>query len=332
MDPSPSSLPPAPAFLVHERGVPAFGMYQGVVGSLSWSPLKAPPFKRLTRRLHHKRWQYVAFAHEHFFVAAAVVDVGWTGAAFAYVFDRGERRIVAEFSATGLPGRRSRIEDRAFGDATFRAGKRCVAFRRADSRLEVTVNAPELKLAAHVDLSEPGPILAAIAPANWLAHATHKSGALPAAGFVDVAGAHLSLDGAVASLDASNGLLARDTRWRWASAHTPGLGFNLQAGFMGSAENALWLDGELFRLAEASFDFDEAAPLAPWRIRTADGLVDLEFRPEGARSDYRRHVIAESRYLQPIGTFHGTVTHPVSGEVRRVANLVGVTEDHASKW
>lgn len=332
MDPSPSPLPPAPERLVHERGVPAFGMYQGMVGSLSWARLQTPPLKRLTRRLHHQRWQSVTFAHARYLVAVTVLEAGWTGAAHAFVFDREAGRVAAEFTAAGLPGRRVEVEDRVFGDATFRAGCRCVAFRRADGRLEVTVNAPEMKLAAHVDLSGPGPVLAAIAPANWLAHAAHKSGALPVAGYVEAGGVHLPLDGATASLDSANGLLARDTRWCRAGAQRPGLGFNLATGFMGRAENALWLDGALFRLAEASFAVDATGPRSPWRVRTADGLVDLEFRPEGERGDALRHLGAERRSLQRVGTFHGHIVHPASGQTQRVDALLGLVEEHASRW
>ena len=41
-------------------------------------------------------------------------------------------------------------------------------------------------------------------------------------------------------------------------------------------------------------------------------------------------IVAKSRYVQPIGTFSGTLRLP-GGEVA-VADLVGVTEDHAARW
>ncbi|MDN0083843.1 DUF2804 domain-containing protein [Crenobacter sp. SG2305] len=329
---TPSALPPAPRQLVHERGVPAFGMYQGVVETLSWSALKAPPLKRLTRKLHHKRWQYAALAHEAFFVATAIVDLGWTSTAFAYLFDREQGRVVASFSANGLPGVSTHVEDRPFGDATFRFGRERLAFRRAAERLELTINCRELKLVAHIELSSTPPVMAAIAPANWLAHSTHKSGGLAVTGFAEAAGRRYSLDDAVASLDASNGLLARDTRWRWASAHNRELGFNLQAGYMGNAENAIWLNGRVFRVGEARFDYDAADLLAPWRIASCDGVVELVFQPEGARREDRDLVIAASRYVQPIGTFSGRLTDPASGAVHTIDRLTGVTEDHHSRW
>ena len=332
MVPYPLPLPKAPATLVHERGVPAFGMYHGTVGTLSWRSLKAPLLKRLTRQLHHKRWQYAAISHADFFIGVAVVDTGWCGSAFAYVFDRQRRQIIASFSRNGLPLLSTQIENRSFGDATFRHGKSCIAFRRAEKRLELTINTAELQLAAHICLPAEQSVMTAIAPANWLAHATHKSSALAISGYVHCDRWQRDLADASASLDASNGLLARDTRWRWASAHSADIGFNLQAGYMADAENAVWFGGEPYRVGAAQFEFDPQQPLVPWHIHTKDGLLDLVFTPEGVRQDDKELFIAASHYVQPIGTFSGQITHPATGKVFFINGLTGITEDHHSRW
>ncbi|MEQ6291283.1 DUF2804 domain-containing protein [Vogesella sp. GCM10023246] len=329
---APTLLPAAPPRLVHERGIPAFGMYRGIVPELSWHALQLPLGRRLTRKLHHKRWQYAAFAHADYFIGVAVVDVGWAGSAFAYLFDRRRGTLLASFDATGLPLLSTRLEDRAFGDATFRRGSDCIAFRHAGQRLELTINTRELKLAAHIALPAADSVLAAIAPANWQAHATHKSGALHCSGFAECGGERWLLDGCHASLDASNGLLARDTRWQWASAHAGPLGFNLQAGYMGDAENAIWLDGVPWRVSAVQFDFDAANPLAPWQIHSSDGAVALRFTPEGARRGDKNLLLAASRYIQPVGRFDGRLRHPQTGAVYPVTALAGVTEDHHSRW
>ena len=41
--------------------------------------------------------------------------------------------------------------------------------------------------------------------------------------------------------------------------------------------------------------------------------------------------LVESRYVQPVGTFRGTIKPP-DGPAVAVADLLGVTEDHAAKW
>ncbi|MEO9385704.1 DUF2804 domain-containing protein [Chromobacterium phragmitis] len=325
------ALPSAPSRLALPDGRAAFGVYQGIVPDLDWR-LALTPMQRLTRRLRHKRWQYAALAHDDFLIAMAVVDVGWNGTAFSYLFDRRQGKVLAAASANGLPGYAAKVENRAFGDARFeRFGQRFV-FERAGDALRLRVASRGLSLEAEIDLSAMPPVLAVVAPANYLAHSTHKSGGLPARGEVRCAAGRYDLSAATASLDYSNGLLARETSWRWASAHGPGIGFNLQQGYMGSEENAVWLDGRLWRVGAADFDYQPDAPLAPWRIRSADGLVDLVFTPEGARREDKNLIVAASRYVQPVGRFDGALIDPDSGARHPVRALAGVAEDHVSRW
>jgi hypothetical protein len=78
----------------------------------------------------------------------------------------------------------------------------------------------------------------------------------------------------------------RGNGWRWASAHRAGLGFNLQQGY-GPAENAIWLEQQLFALEGVQFHFDPQQPLRPWHISDDDGLLDLQFTPEGCAGKIR---------------------------------------------
>ena len=175
-------------------------------------------------------------------------------------------------------------------------------------------------------------LLAVGVPAGGAVHATQKSGGLVLQGTVSVGTGSHSLDGGCASYDYSNGLLARETAWRWASAHAPGLGFNLQAGYFGANENALWIGTRLVPLGPAVFDYTPGDAGAPWHMRTEDGLLDLHFTPEGARSKDKNLIVAASRYVQPIGVFNGWVKLDADAEPLRVAGLAGVTEDHLSRW
>ena len=159
-----------------------------------------------------------------------------------------------------------------------------------------------------------------------------KSPAIAVSGLARAGGKTFALARGVASFDYSNGLLARNTRWRWASAHSPTVGFNLQHGYFGSQENVLWLDGVLIPLGDVHFDFDPKQPQKPWHIHTHDGLLDLWFQPEGARRQRKNLLIAASYYIQPIGTFSGTVKASANANPRRIDHLVGVTEDHQSRW
>ena len=321
-------LKPAPDTVVID-GRPAQGRYAGRIARLDWSPLHPRP-GWLWRRLHHKRWHYVGLGHDAVFIGVAIVDLGWACSAFAYLFDRERHMLLADWRQDGLPGLQASVSDEPLAGANtwFRSpGARLSLRHEAGDRLHLAVATPMLRVEAELNLASMAAPLLAIGPVEGgLVHATQKTTALPVRGWAQAKGRRFGLDAAWAAIDASNGLLARATAWRWASAHQPGIGFNLQQGYFGSQENLLWLDGQPIALGAALFDFDAARPLSTWRIRTDEGLLDLVFTPEGARASDKRLGFAASRYVQPVGQFSGTV----NGRV--VSHLLGVTEDHSALW
>ena len=330
------SLPLAPEAAV-AAGEPCSGRYVGALPEVSWQGLSAARrHPDWWLRCHHKRWTYAGIATPSFFIGLAVVDLGWSATAFGYVFDRLRQRLLVDWEGVGLPGLSGRVTDGALlsGEAWFRTWGGRLSLRPAsDDTLHVEWRTRQVHLQAELDLGRMPPSLLAIGkPLGGLAHATHKTSALSMRGWMALDGQRINLQDACASIDSSNGLLARDTAWRWASAHRPGLGFNLQAGYFGDQENALWLDGDLIPLGAAQFDFDPAQPLADWRVRTDDGLLDLRFKPLGARCGDKRLLVASSHYIQPVGLFEGTVRPSITALPRPVKDLLGVTEDHHSVW
>jgi Protein of unknown function (DUF2804) len=329
-------LPAAPAQLIDASGVVLTGRFEGIVGDIDWSHLRAPLARGAWwRHFHHKRWFYVALATDEVFCAVAMVDIGWTSTAFGYVFDRQQAKVTAAFSQDSLPGFGATLADRCATGAIHRfhfGGLHIECHHVPASQChQLQVRSRPLQIDA--EFGDTGPTLLAVGTvAGGTVHATQKSSARALRGQLRLAASRHALDGGVASFDYSNGLLARDTAWRWASAHSPDIGFNLQAGYFGAQENALWLDGQLVPLGAAEFEFDPSQPMAPWHLRTDDGLLDLEFQPEGLRREDKKLLVAASRYVQPIGVFSGWVKASTNATARRVQNLVGVTEDHQSRW
>ncbi|MES2264202.1 MAG: DUF2804 domain-containing protein [Pseudomonadota bacterium] len=327
-------LPPAPPGVIGVDGQPLFGRYAGQVDAFDWGALARPHARnRLWRRFHHKRWHYVALATEQVFCAVAIVDLGWTSTCFAYAFDRGDGDMLANFSQDGWPGLSARLAAHAGGASSFRAkGTRITIEGVDEGRYRLALDCPYLQIDAEFGPGD-APLLLATGPVkDGAVHATQKSSGLPLTGEVRLWRGEYSLDGGVASFDYSNGLLARNTAWRWASGHDLELGFNLQTGYFGACENALWLDGEIYPLAPAHFLYDQSDPLARWHIFTEDDLLELHFTPEGARRENRKMLVAASRYLQPVGTFSGWVRSSPDEPKRIVTRLAGVTEEHASRW
>lgn len=331
------TLPAAPVNLL-TQGQPCVGRHAGCLPMVDLRHLPAPWARSAWwRRFHHKRWQYVGIGSSTVFVGLAVVDLGWAATAFVYVFDRLRRRLLLDWSADGLPGWHGSVSDHPVmgmhSRFEGRGGTLTLTQQGDGGPLQVDVRLHELSLQAALSWHDRPPFLLAVGPVEGGSlHTTHKSPGLPVQGTLQCQGQHLDLGKAVACLDSSNGLLPRRTRWRWACAHDLDLGFNLQSGYFGGHENALWLDGQLRPLGAATFQFDEGNPLAEWRIRTEDDLLDLRFQPEGARSEDRHWGVAATRYVQPVGTFHGRVRADQRSPWRLVEHLVGVTEDHDSLW
>lgn len=338
-------LPPAPEHVVRD-GQPLQGRYAGRIDRIDWSALQGPHARSwLWRQLHHKRWQYVGIGNEEVFVGVAIVDLGWMCTAFAYAFDRLRHEVVANWRQDGLRGLQGAVSDEPVhgAKAWFKGPYARLRIEHGAAEedgeaidgdnLEVSVRTRAMKVQVDLSLAGAAPFLLGVGPVQGgLAHATQKSSALPVSGWLNVRGRRFDLSNAVACVDSSNGLLARDTEWRWACAHRADVGFNLQQGYFGGQENALWLDGGLIPLGAAHFDFDPRQPMAPWKIRTEDGLLDLVFTPEGARHEDRDVGIAASHYVQPVGTFAGWVKASADARPREVSGLLGVTEDHRSRW
>jgi len=330
-----AALPPAPPAIVGPDGVPLLGRFAGPAQGLDWARL-APPHAHsaLWRRLHHKRWHYVALVTEKIFCAVAIVDLGWMTTCFGYAFDRGDGDMMANFSQDGLPGRMSAtVADDASGASRFgRQGTHIDIVPIGEGSWELTVRCPWLEIDARFG-GAPAPLLAATGLVRGGAvHATQKSGGIPLSGEVRTWRDDYALDGGVASFDHSNGLLARETSWRWASAHALDIGFNLQAGYFGACENAVWLDGAVYPLGPARFIVDRKDIMQPWHIFTEDDCLDVIFTPEAARRETRNLRIAASRYVQPLGTFTGWVRATPDAPKRIVDTLPGVTEDHFARW
>jgi hypothetical protein len=332
----PGYMPPVPLSVV-QAGLPHSGRYAGRIDTIDWSDLRGPFQRpRWWRAFHHKRWQYVGIGSPDVFIGMAIVDLGWCMSAFVYVFDRVRQRVIADWSQEGAPWLSGQVSDQPVQGAQARfqgwGAKLSITHEEGDL-MAVRVDAAGLRVHADLALGCAAPFLLAVGPVDGgCAHATQKSSALPVRGWVEVDGQRWGLHEAVASLDSSNGLLSRDTAWRWACAHDHHVGFNLQQGYFGQAENALWLDGALIPLGAAHFAFDETQPLNDWHVSTECGLLDLYFKPEGARHADRNLLVAASYYIQPVGTFHGVVKVAKGAPPVEVDGLLGVTEDHRSRW
>lgn len=318
-------------------GAPRLGSFCGGLPPADWGPLGGGPARRALR---HKRWLYVAVANDEVYVALAIVRLGYASNAFVYAYDAAAGRMLARRSWMGPPFA-AIVGDRG-GEgchASFRARGASMTVQRGsgDALYGVHVETKGLVLSASLDAGRAPPALGAVAslgPGRF--DATEKRALLASRGELRVGDRRVPLDGGLAGYDFTSGLLPRRTRWRWGFAlgrttdGTP-LGLNLVEGFVGEAECAAWVGGELVPLGEGRFAFDREHPSSVWRVRTSDGAADLEMRPGAVHEEKRDLLVVASRFVQPCGAWAGRIDVPGRAPVV-VGRALGVTEDQDVTW
>jgi hypothetical protein len=282
-----------------------------------------------SRRGRLRRWSYVAAADDEVAAGAAVVDLGYTVASFLWICRDGQ---VSQWERKGLPGRHGRVPTTAAGgEAWFRAGRDEVRVG-PDGTLHAAVGHHGQRLAVDLAVRPDTPALIVVPTAGGGWNATQKVAGESATGTVTTPAWSHELSGS-AWRDYTVGRQDRDTRWRWAAGagrtDDGRVGINVSTGMNEHApgENLVWWDGTPYALP-----LDRLEPVGAFDgawVLSGEGW-SLDFQPDGVRAADENLLIVRSRYVQPIGTFRGSLPGP-DGRPRTVT-LHGVTEDHRARW
>ncbi|MBW2699187.1 MAG: DUF2804 domain-containing protein [Deltaproteobacteria bacterium] len=340
-----------PERLVGPDGHPLFGCYQGAISDASLQYLSGAHARGgLAKLRSEKRWHFIGISTESIFASMAIIKMGYASAAFVYVFDRAEGRFLLDESVMGLPGPMCRIQDHPIDGASsaFRLpGMRLSLLGPSgEGLLHVRANLsggwPALDIAIELDTAAAPTAMTAICPVHGQGsvNLTVKQVAMPVRGRILVDDRRIDLDGSQCwgLLDYTHGYLDRNTNWMWACAGGPAsprakrrVGFNLCAGHNENVENVIWIGDEMYPVSPVQFHRGTEGPDAPWQMKSDDGEVDLTFRPEGMRSEDRDMGIVANHFMQPVGTFHGSLRDKRNRKVT-IDGLAGICEEHASRW
>jgi len=333
------TLPDAPEDAVVPGGKPRLGVYRGTLVRAALERWAGP----MRMRFRSKWWQYVVALSDDVIAGAAVANLGYVGVAFALAWDRRERRwyerealvpFAHGVTAEGEPGA-GRFVYRG------RAGRIAMSTSGEERTVEVELATPSGPLEMELELAGPGEgtdaltVIGELAPGGL--NVTHKEAGVSLGGRIALGGREIELapDNSTALLDWTRGVPPATVRWNWAMGAGRArdgrtVGFNVCVGYTDPAhsENAVWVDGRVHSIGPVTF---EERGRDPWRIRTADGALDLTFQPEAERAANTHLVLVVSRYRQPVGTYTGHVPGP-DGERIELERASGVAEDHMARW
>lgn len=304
------------------------------------TPFTAPAMSaRGWKRYRLKEWHYLSFTTDEWFLAVGLVQLGYVANLFCYVVDRVQRRPAIEYGALSPLGAALRFAPSSVGGTTFwqsRAASVAVSARDGwDVELDIPLGSERLRGRAHIQARESLAMLHQLGPRR-VAY-THKAAGWPASGRLELGTHAIRLDGGLAASDWTRSQANRVTEWKWASMSgfvhgKTALGLNLSAQVYDddrghSAENALFVDGEVRRLGGVRFTVPANPTTERWAIRSIEGdEVDLEFEPLGAREEHTNLGLVRTEFVQPYGHFAGRVRG------RDIKGCFGVVETHLSVW
>lgn len=327
-------LPPAPS---HARvdGTFQFGRWR--------TPIAHPDLgRRGLQWLRLKEWHYTSVNAERVFLAFGLVQLGYVANVFLYLVDKQRPTVAHQYVALSPLGRGLDFAPSSIqGETSWRrkGAEIRVAWHGREGRgaWDVRVDVPlgERRLTGGFRVEAADALALLYDLGGGRPAYTHKAAGLRASGSVRFGEEAIDLASGLATLDWTRSLATRETRWKWASFAGPvdghALGLNLSAEVYddptgASLENALWVDGRVQPLPGVTFDVPKLPAVDDWTIRSADGSVDLTFRPLGARVQHLDLKVLRSDFVQPYGLFRGRVLD------RAVEDVFGVVEDHLSVW
>ena len=347
--------------LFADSGDVAYGLYAGEIQDLTLSeyPLSQvapealykhlPSFASLMRRYREKRWRFVGLFSPSVMCGIAVVDTGYVGTTFAYVFDMTTHRLI-EFKGMSPFASGVSISDHASkGHATFLQGNNRVSLEYGTQgdieRVDVDVRTKQGPLRITAEIEEnpsktvPHQVITPTPKGSFAF--THKLAGLPASGRIQIGDTQYDLPKGYSygAVDHTAGYHDYHWEWRWAcfgGTSKEGRSHRVEPGAAGSSSDLhrkCDLDGrvnatrsDMLRSPTTKMRFCLPGAYKPTMAWWMSNSIRV-----GERSETLNTGLIVSRFHQPIGTFNGNLNIP-DGPSLRLEDVPGVVEDHEARW
>eukprot|EP00128_Syssomonas_multiformis_P001830 Colp12_sorted_trinity150504_noHs@27294 len=313
-----------------------------------------------------KRWQYMSFTTDEYFLAFAIAQLNYASKSFVYIVPRKNLEDKYEWASTRPFGVGVSVPSNSIsgcGKTSNFFGGDALRFCYDETKRSWNVHIDarlankdgkeiDLKAAITADAIEAFSLLFPLHDKR--PGYTHKEAAMPSRGKISFDSKVHEFENGLATLDWTYSMPLRTTIWNWTSlsAHatlktssgktkTVAVGINLSSDIYEidgiGMENVMWVDGKLHPLGDAYYTLPSKDPVSePWSMETTDGdgyeapIVKLHFIPKGATVERLNLLVVNSDFVQPHGHYTGTVTFK-NGDVITI-DTVGVAETHHSLW
>ncbi|HET8705074.1 MAG TPA: DUF2804 domain-containing protein [Pseudomonadales bacterium] len=338
-----------PEKLILSDGNPRFGLFDHPVSEINrqafdYKTVLDKPASHLAKYFHYNQFHFIGLISEELIVGLAIVDLKLVSNAFAYFYSVKEKKFV-EHSFLQPLAMQTRFDNKPDNGMThFRKGENQFYISATDSPRSRHIKL-NLKSGDYLEVSlneptdfKPLALCTRTGYNGWTY--TQKAAALDVEGMLswDQKQYVLQSPAMLGSYDWSCGYMRSETFWNWGSlsdrlSDGRRIGLNIAAGTneTGFTENLFWLDGKQNKLDTIDFNFDRNNIFLPWKMRSFDGKLNLEFRPEGIRKEKINAVLLASNFKQLFGRYYGELRTD-AGEIIQLTGQLGFAEDHYAKW
>ncbi|MCB0508756.1 MAG: DUF2804 family protein [Chitinophagales bacterium] len=321
-------LPKQEHLIENEKVIP-FGIYDDLIRDVSTSFFDKQGFLTKKRRTERKTWIFVGVFSPELICGFAIVDAGMVATAFSYFYSFKDS--IFEEDKTTVPlGFDSNFNPNL--DSEWTLGNYSIKTNSGKTHLQYL---GKYKLYIDIENNEKGVSIVAPSKGERPFNFTYKNMCVPAKVQINNGGINTyACSGNYAAIDFTKGFPPRETIWNWLSfigktESNKTIAVNLVDRFNDNMENILWLNGEKMELSNAHFSMKQPYNSSVWEIKTADGILDCQLTPKGARSENINAVLMKSKFIQPFGRLEGTVL--IDG-IQEKFTAIGVAEDHHAVW
>ncbi len=302
-----------------------------------------------------KEWDYysVLSPEQNFGITITTSDLGYIGLYAICFLDFSLKQFTQIDTLTFLP----------LGNSEFPKSSHDGSISFSDSKLKIDIlmNAVERKIrfsspylknlegklgiSGEIRLFEPNNLESMNIATSWRENRkafyyNTKINCMPAKGGFEFGGKAYQFDSNVdfGALDWGRGVWTYKNQWYWSSAsgYINGLpfGFNLGYGFSDrsqASENVLIYNNKVHKLDLIEFEINTSDYLAPWKFRSNDDRLSLDFTPIVDRNSSLDLFILKSIQHQVFGKFNGRVVLD-DGKSLILKDFLGFAEDVLNWW